>query len=84
MLSLKYATYRSFLKHKVLMIGCELAIVGELYTTTTHGACGNLNRKVWRGGKVFKCQSNECQFVSGRDESAGRNIALRQIKRRRD
>jgi len=34
-LSLKHASFRSFLKHKVLMTGCELAIVGEPYTTIT-------------------------------------------------
>ena len=46
MLSLKLASFRSFLKHKVLMTGCELAIVEEPYTTMTCGACGHLNSKL--------------------------------------
>ena len=86
--------------HKVVMSGCELAVITEEYTSMTCGACGHLNRKL--GAKdVFKCTAGECisnghteeyflkqcgfslgdhltdcDYVSGRDESAARNIVL--------
>jgi putative transposase len=112
MLNLGHFKFREFLKHKVVMSGCELAVITEEYTSMTCGACGHLNRKL--GAKdVFKCTAGECianghteeqermgdeyflaqcgfshgdhlpdcSYVSGRDESAARNIVLLQLKR---
>jgi len=105
MLILAHYKFRSYMKHKAIMSGCELLVVTEEYTTMTCGGCGHLNRSVG-GKKVFKCNSANCytkehpadydylercgrekaahvqlcQYESGRDESAARNIILKQVK----
>ena len=105
MLILSHYKFRSYMKHKAIMSGCELLVVTEEYTTMTCGGCGHLNRSVG-GKKVFKCNSADCynkdhpadydylercgrekaahvqlcQYESGRDESAARNIILKQVK----
>ncbi len=59
MLNLCHFKFREFLKHKVVMTGCELVIVTEEFTSMTCGACGHLNRTL--GAKdVFKCTAGEC------------------------
>ena len=59
MQTLAHYKFRSYMKHKALMSGCELIIVTEDYTTMTCGGCGHLNRFVG-GKKVFKCNSAAC------------------------
>jgi len=107
MLNLCHYKFRSFLKHKVVMTGCELIIVPEHYTSMTCGGdkCGHLNRDLG-SADVFKCTAAkcleegheedqeqrgeeyflqrcgidhgdhalDCDYVSGRDESASRNM----------
>jgi putative transposase len=67
MLTLAHYKFRSYMKHKALMSGCELVIVTEEYTTMTCGGCGHLNRFVG-GKKVFKCNSADCYIKEHPDD----------------
>jgi len=112
MLNLCHYKFRCFLKHKVVMTGCEFVIIPEHYTSMTCGGdnCGHLNRDLG-SADVFKCSAakcreeghekdqerrgdeyflercgishgnhfTDCNYVSGRDESAARNMFLLQM-----
>jgi putative transposase len=57
---------------------CKVILTEEPYTSKTCGQCGTINTKLG-ANKVFKCASNECDYVSDRDVNGARNILLRYL-----
>ncbi len=77
MLSYRFYEFKQRLSWKCKMVGCNLYIVDESYTSKTCGGCGELNRKL--GGKsIFSCV--HCGFCMGRDENGARNILLKNLR----
>ena len=77
LLGLRHFAFRQALVARSQMLGKEVCVVGEEYTTKTCGACGALHNKIG-ASETFRCPS--CTYVCGRDENAARNIFLKHIR----
>jgi IS605 OrfB family transposase len=67
--------FRSFLKHKALLLGKEVIIVTEEYTTKGCSRCGLITDI--GGSKTFTCQ--HCGLVAPRDAKSARDIFAKHI-----
>ena len=67
--------FREFLKHKALLLGKEVIIVTEEYTTKGCSRCGLITDI--GGSKTFTCQ--HCGFVAPRDAKSARDILAKHI-----
>lgn len=67
--------FRSFLKHKALMLGKEVVVVDESYTTKGCSCCGLITDI--GGNKTFTCQY--CGFSAPRDAKSARDIFAKHI-----
>ena len=77
LLGLRHFAFRQALVARSQMLGKEVCVVGEEYTTKTCGACGALHNKIG-SSETFRCPS--CTYMCGRDENAARNIFLKHIR----
>ena len=75
MLSLSHFAFQTKLKYMCSLLGNNLYIVGEEYTTQTCGGCGE--RKKMGGSKHYKCKN--CGFELDRDYNGARNIVMKHI-----
>ena len=69
--------FRAKLKHKALMLGKEVIVVGESYTTKGCSRCGEITEI--GGSKTFKCKNVTCGFCAPRDPKSARDILTKHI-----
>jgi putative transposase len=70
-LQLSHYKFKEFLKHKGEIMGKNVIIVTEEYTSQTCGKCGNLKKCV----RTYKC--SKCDFILDRDLNGARNIFIK-------
>ena len=69
--------FREYLKHKALVLGKEVVVVDESYTTKGCSRCG-LCTDIG-GSKTFKCANPNCGFTAPRDAKSARDIFCKHI-----
>jgi IS605 OrfB family transposase len=69
--------FREYLKHKALVLGKEVVVVDESYTTKGCSRCG-LCTDIG-GSKTFKCANPNCGFSAPRDAKSARDIFCKHI-----
>ena len=69
--------FREKLKHKALMLGKEVIIVDESYTTKGCSRCGEITEI--GGAKTFVCKNPTCGFCAPRDPKSARDILTKHI-----
>ena len=79
LLGLRHHAFRQTLIARSQMLGKEVCVVGEEYTTQTCGSCGERHTKIG-SNDTFKCPRPSCGYECGRDENAARNIFLKHIR----
>ena len=75
MMSWAHYRFRAFLKHKALMMGKEVVVVDESYTTKGCSRCGLITDI--GGSKTFNCQ--HCGLCAPRDAKSARDIFAKHI-----
>lgn len=69
--------FRAKLKHKALMLGKEVIVVDESYTTKGCSRCGEITEI--GGSKTFTCKNPTCGFCAPRDPKSARDILTKHI-----
>ena len=79
LLGLRHYAFRQTLVGRAEMLGKEVCIVGEEFTTQTCGRCGRLHPKIG-GNKTFVCPDTACGYRCDRDANAARNIFIKHLR----
>ena len=69
--------FRAKLKHKALMLGKEVIVVSEEYTTKGCSRCGEITEI--GGAKTFVCKNPACGFRAPRDPNSARDILAKHV-----
>jgi hypothetical protein len=69
--------FRAKLKHKALVLGKEVIVVDESYTTKGCSRCGEITEI--GGSKTFTCKNPACGFCAPRDPKSARDILAKHI-----
>jgi hypothetical protein len=77
MLGWAHYRFREKLKHKALMMGKEVVVVDESYTTKGCSRCGEITEI--GGAKVFRCGNASCGLCAPRDPKSARDILAKHV-----
>ena len=77
MLGLRHYAFRTYLASRAEVLGKEVHVVSEAYTSQTCGRCGNLKKNLG-GSETYKCRL--CDYKCGRDENGARNVFLKHLR----
>src|SRR5690606_4028638 len=57
-------------------LGFHIFEIGAMYTSIMCKKCGNIDKKN-RGGDIFKCTDNKCNYEDNADAQASENILIK-------
>ena len=69
--------FRARLRHKALMLGKEVIVVDESYTTKGCSRCGEVTET--GGARTFTCKNPACGFHAPRDPKSARDILAKHL-----
>jgi len=72
--SIALGKFVEYLKYKLKLIGCEVIMINEAYTTRTCPVCGNQHKPA---GRTYRCKN--CGGIFARDEVGAVNILNKYI-----